>query len=377
MGSCKLPLVVNLMRNRTPLIVLCLAGFVFMLAVWGLYSSDASIKARERDERLAAAQGTEPTEAPPTLSVESVLAKREPRIELVELAGVLEPIRSTWVASETTGRIVEVAVTEHTPVSSGDMLVRLDSALAEAELIRAKASHQLAKSELERQERLGSRSVASQAELDRAKAEERRSYATLLEARTRLGQTRIEAPFDGLVNSLDLDPGAYVQPGTRIAEVLDLATIEVTVPVSDRQVGAIKVGAVARVRIDPLGNEILDGRVVRVGGAPQSESQRFPVVVELPNPEGRLLPGMLAQIQLEVGQVSTIRVPARAVVHEFELDYVYTLDERDAVNRVRVGTRPVPFRPDQIEVSEGLDEGARVVITAVTQLRDGLRVIAR
>jgi membrane fusion protein (multidrug efflux system) len=363
--------------KRTPLFVLSLAGLIFLGALWGFYSSDAAVKARERDDRLAAAQDAGPVRAAPTLEVETLRLSSEPGIQLVELSGVLEPIRSTWVAAETSGRIIEIGAAEHAPVSAGDLLVRLDSALPEAELIRAKANHQLAKDELERQQRLGSRSVASQAELDRARAEERRSYAALLEARTRLSHTRIEAPFDGLVNSLDLDPGAYVQPGTRIAEILDLSSIEVTVTVSDRQVGAIKVGAIATVRIDPLGNQITEGRVVRVGGAPQAETQRFPVVVELANPDGKLLPGMLAHVRLEIGQASSIRVPSGAVLHEFELDYVFVLDEENATYRKRVSTRPVPFRPDQIEIRDGLQEGDRIATTAVSQLRDGLRVIAR
>jgi membrane fusion protein (multidrug efflux system) len=363
--------------QRTPLVVLCLASFVLVAASWALYSSDGATKARERDARLAAALEAGPSENPPTLEVASLTVKRAPRAELVELSGFLEPIRSTWVASETAGRIVEIGAMEHSPVSAGATLVRLDSALPEAELIRATASHRLAKDELERQERLGSRSVASEAELDRARAEERRSYASLLEARTRLEHTRIAAPFDGLVNSLDFDPGAYVQPGTPIAEILDVSTIEVSVPVSDRQIGAIRVGALARVRIDPLGNQIVEGSVVRVGGAPQAESQRYPVVVELSNETLTLRPGMLAHVSLELGTEPSIRIPARAVLHEFELDYVFVLDSQDRTHRARVAIRPVPFRPDQVEVLDGLAEGDRVAISAISQLREGLRVIAR
>lgn len=359
------------------MVVIGLAVVVFAGAVWGLYSSEGAAKARERDERLAAARAGGASGAAPTLEVEVLRVERAPAADVVELAGVLEPVRTTWVAAEIAGRIVEVGAEEHSIVAAESLLVRLDSALPEAELIRARASHRLARDELERQQRLGSRSVASEAELDRARAEERRAYADLLEAQTRLEHTRITAPFDGLVNSLDLDPGAYVQPGSPIAEVLDVSTIEVEVPVSDRQVGAIRVGAGARVRVDPLGNDLLDGRVVRVGGAPQAESQRYPVVVELPNPDARLLPGMLAHVRLDVGRASSIRIPSRAVLREFELDYVFVLDGDDVVRRTRVATRPVPFRPDRIEIREGLEEGDRLVASGVSQLRDGLRVIPR
>ena len=368
--------------NQMSVLVLGLAFLISIAAYWGLRSSDGAVKARERDARLAEARentgGTQNQSGnAATLEVEVFVAEEVASTEILELAGVLEPIRATWVAAETSGRIVEVPVEEYSTIAAGELLVRLDAAISEAELIRAKASHALANNELERQQRLGRRSVASEAELDRANAEERRSYAALLEARTHLGHTRIQAPFDGLINSLDLDPGAYVQPGTNIAEILDVSTVEVTVLVGDRQVIALQPNATARVRVDPLGNERFEGRIVRVGGAPQSDTQRYPVVVALDNAEGRFLPGMVATLELEVGTSKAFRLPSRAVLHEFELDYVFVLDEDDASQRVRVTTLPVPFRPDQIEIRTGLSNGDRIVVTAVSKLRDGMRVLVR
>ena len=64
------------------------------------------------------------------------------------------------------------------------------------------------------------------------------------------------------------------------------------------------------------------------------------------------------------------------MIREFELDYVFVIDADDRARRVRVATRPVPFRPDQLEVREGLEEGARVVVSGLQQLRDGVLVEA-
>jgi len=366
-----------LTSNKTSVVVLGLAFLISIAAYWGLRTSDGAVKARERDARLEDARSSDRHEEAPSFEVEVLVVKEASSTELLELAGVLEPVRATWVAAEIAGRVIEVPVEEYSTIVAGGLLVRLDASLPEAELIRAKASHALAKDELERQQRLGKRSVASEAELDRATAEERRSYAALLEARTRLGRTQIKAPFDGLINSLELDPGAYVQPGTNIAEILDVRAVEVTVLVGDRQISALHANADVRVRIDPLGNERFEGRIVRVGGAPQGGSQRYPVVVELDNSEGRFLPGMVATLEFTVGKAIAIRLPARAILHEFELDYVFVLDDEDASRRVRVITRPVPFRPDQIEIRSGLSDGDRIVVTAVSKLRDGMRVLTR
>lgn len=372
-----------LTSRKTPALVLLAAALLGVVALWGFYSSPSAAKARERDERLANALEAGATEPAPTLEVDVVLVSAARSTDIVELSGMLEPIRATWVAAEIAGRIIAVPATEFGSIAEGGLIVQIDEALPRAELIRAEANHQLAQSELQRQQRLGRRSVASEAVLDAANAEERRSFAALLEAKTRLAHTRIVAPFDGLVNSLDLDPGAYVQPGTQIAEVLDLSVLEVTVLVGDRQVSVIKAGDKVRVRIDALGNDNFGGLVARVGGAPREGGQRYPVVVALnrdmlgDDARAKIRAGMLAHVHFEVGATAAIRLPTRSVLREFELDYVFVVDEGDVARRVRVATRPVPFRPDHIEITKGLEEDQRVAVSAIGQLRNGMRVIPR
>lgn len=363
--------------------MLGVAGIVLAFSFLGFYTSDGAKKGREREARLEQAQqaaaGIEPSGAIPT--VEVFAAERSSALDWIELSGLLEPVRSTWVAAEISGSIVEVAAQEHSQVAADELLVQLDPALPRADVIRAEANHRLAQLDLERQQTLGRRSVSSEAELDRASAEERSRYAALLEARKRLDQTRIRAPFAGVVNSLLLDPGAYVAPGTRIAEVLDVATVEIEVEVSDRQVSALTPGDPARVRIDPLGNARLDGEIARVARAPHPETQRFPVIIALDNRDGRMLPGMLATVELSIGQSETIRVPTRAVVREFEMDYVFVVtpdgEASGIVERVRVATRPVPFRPDWVEIPSGLDSGSWVATSELGRLRSGAAVRIR
>lgn len=371
------PCVSQAPARRTSILVLALALVLGGIGFVVLRSSDGAVKAREREARLAAVTDAGPAEVGPTLEVSVLRVAKAAQPEVVELTGALEPIRQTWVAAQVAGEIVEVAAAEHAPIRAQSVLVRLDPALAEADRIRAEAAHRLARVELERQQTLGNQSVASQAVLDRALSNERTAWAALLEARTRLDYTVIRAPFDGWVNALDLDPGTYVQPGTPIAQVLDFSRIEIKVLVGDRQVAALETGAKARVHIDALGNAPFEGTLARVGRASEDESGRFPVVVVLANETGRLAPGMVARVELALGAVPSIRVPARAVLREFELDYVFVVDEGDTARRVRIAAKPVPFRPDQVEVTQGLADGDRVVVSGLAPLRAGMRVRVR
>jgi len=124
-------------------------------------------------------------------------------------------------------------------------------------------------------------------------------------AKARERATRLEDALASGIRTLgptlDFDPGAYVQPGTPIAEILDLSQIELIVLVGDRQIDALRPGTSVTVRADALGSVAFTGRVARVAGAPQDGSQRYPVVVLLDNAENALRPGMLAQVLIDVG----------------------------------------------------------------------------
>ncbi len=142
---------------------------------------------------------------------------------------------------------------------------------------------------------------------------------------------------------------------------------------------ALAGGDAVEVSVDVFPGERFAGRILRVGRAPDARTGRYPVPVRVPNPDERLLPGMLGTVHLELGAARpALAVPRSAVRREFELDYVFVLEEGTEggihVRRQRVATRPLPFRPEQLEVTEGLEGGERIAVSGVRELRDGARV---
>lgn len=386
-------------RKTVPMVVLALAAAALLGAMLMFWTSPDAVARRERDAaaRATRGDGTEHAvasvvSAEALLAVEAHVARREIGSITAELSAVLAPIRSVVVAAEVAGQVVAVNAEEHERVEAGAVLIEIERAFLEvaverarAQLLSAKAAHGLAVTELERQHGLAEREIASEAQLDRASNQERASYAALLDARaalsdarTRLEKTAITAPFAGVVNSLDLEPGAYLQPGQAVVELLDLSAIEVEFGVTDREVVALQVGDPVSLRVDVFPEEWFAGSIAQVGSAADERTRKYPVQAHVPNPDGRLLAGMLGKVRFSVGNSSpAIWIPRRALQREFELDYLFVLEGDSStplVERRRVKTRPVPFRPGLIEVIEGLGDGGRVVVSGVRELREGQRV---
>ena len=385
-------------RSWVPIGVLAVAAALLIAAVVLFRTSPSAQAARTRGERLeAAGSSAGPVAASSGLVVDAArILTSDPKV-IVDLTVTLEAVRRVVIGAEVAGRVVELGVEENRSVEAGDLLVRLDSALPDAAVERARAGVLRARSlashatqQYGRQRSLSGQGVASKAEYDRTESEATSSdaqvaeaLAALTEAETRLEKTRITAPFAGVVSEFGLEPGAYLRVGDPVATLSDLSQIELDVGVDDRQILALKLGASVRVSVDAYPGEWFDGTIYSLGRTPDPVTHRYHVPVRVPNAAGRLLPGMLGRARFVLGEAgSTLRIPRRAVSSEFEIDYVYVLQDEsqdgDArVERRRVGLRNVPFRPELVDVTSGLVSGELIAVSGVRDLSDGGRVRVR
>ncbi len=309
------------------------------------------------------------------------------------IAGLLEARREVELFAESEGRVIEVGAEELERVEAEQLLLRLDPLLAEVAVERARAaieraasSSALARAQLKRNQGLADVEVASRAALDEAENASRQARAAgmeaeaaLTEARDRLAKKIVRAPLAGVLRTFPVEVGEYVRPGERIAELLSVDRVRITVGLTDRQIVAIVPGTEVDVEIDARSGESFMGRVISIGGAVDSKSRKFPVRIEIQNAEGRLLPGMVARIDLPLGEKRQMMViPLDSLTEAFGLKHVYVVEASGdggwVASERRVKVRAIPFRPTQVEVMSGLAEGEQIAISSIKQLRDGMVV---
>jgi membrane fusion protein (multidrug efflux system) len=314
----------------------------------------------------------------------------QPRTTLI---GLLEPRREVEIFAETRGRVIEVGADEFDSVDEEQLLVRMEPLLAkvavnraEAAIARAKSQGILARASLERAQGLAKVDVSSQSVLDEAENAARQARAVrleaeaaLAEAKDRLAKASIEAPFAGVLRSFNVEAGEYLQPGEPIGELLDVGALRVRISLTDRQIVAVLPGAPASLEVDARPGEIFSGQVISVSGAADPRSRKFQLLVEVDNRAGRLLPGMVARVDLTLGEPRDVMtLPLDSVLDEFGLRHAFVVvGESESgweVVKRRIDTRPIPFRPTELEVVAGLAEGELVAISSIRQLQDGMVV---
>ncbi len=250
----------------------------------------------------------------------------------VTAAGQAASVQGAPLHAEVGGRIRRILVRENSAVGSGDLLVEMDTteyalalARARAELLRAQAAFQemtLFDHEIPDPQVREERSRLARARSGLAQAE-----VVLRQAELDLERTTVRAPFAGRVANLRVVEGQRVGAGAELLTVVALDPIRVEAKVLEGELGALAEGRRGRVRFAALAGETFAGRVVSIN--PVVDADRTArVTLEVANPQGRIKPGMWAQVTLEArGYPDRILVPRGAILEKDRRTMLFVYEE--------------------------------------------------
>jgi len=298
--------------------------------------------------------------------------------------GTLVAVHGVTLGAELTGQVRFIGFDSGTFVRQGDVLVRLDTSVEEAQLAAAEADAALAKISLERARTLRQGEANSPAELDAAEARYKQAQANVANLQATIAKKIIRAPFDGRIAIRQVELGQVVSPGTPIATIQSVSPIYVEFSLPQQALADLKVGQRVQLRTDVFPGATWDGAVSAVNSEVDVATRNVRVRATVPNADGRLRPGMFANVDVVTSDKQQVLViPATSVIFAPYGDSVFVVDQKKdesgkatTVARqrfVRLGER----RGDLVAVESGLKPGEVVVSSGAFKLRNGLAVVAR
>ena len=363
----------------------------------------------------ACAQEAAPSEGPQeSLQTQPVGYGEVTRV--INASGTVQPETTVLVGSEVSGRVLSVDVDFNTPVKAGDTLAVIDPQTfqnqvlqLEASLLRDEATIKtneasISRSEvnlnqnmqiLERRKDLyeqnatslaqleeAERSVGvsqadlsvSRAQLEGARASLAQTRASLKTARFNLSRTRIQSPIDGIVIERQIDPGQTVQASFSAPELFkiaaDLSEIEVEAAIVESDVGGLTPGDTVEFTVDAYPNTPFRGEVqqLRLNSELKNNIVTYVAIVKAQNPDGLLLPGMTANLQITTDtKRDVLRVSADAERFRPTPEQLEKWRADGAVNtRPQSLNGPTYRRLASIGVSEASIKSIRTELNAAT-----------
>ncbi|HAH08647.1 MAG TPA: efflux RND transporter periplasmic adaptor subunit [Alphaproteobacteria bacterium] len=318
---------------------------------------------------------TQDASAKPKESIVTVRARvltAEQRRATLVIRGQTEALRKVEVRSETAGTVSGTPADKGQTVKTGDILCQLKLDAREAQLAQARAQKKQRELEYEGSKSLAEKGFRSDTAVAGDKAEFEGARAAVEQMEKEMENTRMRAPFDGIVDDRRVDVGDYMQPGAVCAVVIDQDPFLVVGQVSERDVAALKQGEPGSARL--ITGEQVTGTVRFVSRAADAQTRTFRVELEVPNPAGDLRDGVTAEIRIETQAVPAHRVsPAILGLDERGVVGLRTLDPDGTVRFVPVTI--IGDDKDGIWVS-GLPERATVITVGQEFVTPGQKVKA-
>jgi membrane fusion protein (multidrug efflux system) len=285
------------------------------------------------------------------------------------------------VSADLPGIVEDISFDSGRMVQKGEVLLRLDTRQERAQLAAAEAQRTLANANLERARGLREEGVISQAEYDRVAAEQAQAAARVGEIQATIARKTIRAPFGGILGLRQVNLGQYLGGGSAIVALQALRPVYVNFSLPQQEVSRLRVGREVRVTADGIAGGPFTGRITALDSVVDEATRNVQVQATLPNPDGRLRPGMFVQAEVTLGAATrVVSLPASAVSYAPYGDSVFVVEPLKGPNGesyrgvrqqiVKLGGT----RGDQVAVVSGVKPGEEVVTSGVFKLRGGAAV---
>lgn len=325
----------------------------------------------------------------PAISVSAAVADEQPWQSRLPAIGTLKAFQGVDLTAEVQGTVQQVLFQSGEKVSLGQPLLQLDSQVEQAILATALAVRNLAQVEFQRGKNLAVKQAISKSEFDRLNAELLKAEASVAQLQASLDKKRILAPFAGTIGIRQVDVGDYLSPGNSVATLQDLSKLYVDFFLPEQTVPLLALGQRVRLNVAAYPGEVFEGEISAINPKVEETTRNLQVRAMLPNPEGKLLPGMFANLDVLLpGEKPVIVVPETAITYTLYGNSVYVIgekkDEKGTVVKddkgqaqllverrfVETGER----RDGQVVVLKGLKAGEQVVTAGQLKLDNGAHV---
>jgi membrane fusion protein (multidrug efflux system) len=314
----------------------------------------------------------------PKMAVTTMRAQPQLWRERLQAVGSVRAVRGADLAPEVAGTVAAIHFESGADVKAGTTLFELRAADERARLESLIAAAELAESVYRRNLAQFEAKAISQAQLDADAATLKGAKAQVAQQQALLDKKIIRAPFAGRLGIRGVDEGQYIAAGTRVVTLQTLDPIHVDFAMPQQNLASLRVGQSLSVKADVFPDQVFEGRITAIDPAVNVETRNVQVRATLKNPGRKLLPGMFARIDIEVGKPQEyLTLPQTAITYNpyGEFVYVVAADKQADGGKLQVAkqvfVRVGPRRGDQVAILDGIKAGDQIVTSGQLKLKNG------
>jgi len=320
---------------------------------------------------------------PPPAVVAMTVAETQNVPHYLPGIGTIQAVHQVTIASQVGGMVTQIMFTAGATVKAGDPLVQLDDGPDQGDLKNFEAQARYAAISLKRSQELLVNKNTPQATVDQNQSQLDQANASIAKTKALIAQKLIRAPFSGKLGVRQIEVGQYVGAGTAMVTLTDLTHLYVNFTLPEQDAAMLRPGQSAEIAVDAYRGESFPARVDTIEPQVSADTRAIKVQAIMDNPDGKLLPGMFANVRVVLPpQPDVVTVPETAVENTLYGDSVYVVhdagngaDGKPQLKAVRTPVKIGQRFKNQIAILSGVTAGDRVVITGQNKvLFDGALV---
>lgn len=285
----------------------------------------------------------------------------------------IEAFAEANVIAKVDGEVRRLHVEEGDMVQKDQVLATLDGDRLRLELSESEARLRKMQRDFERNKELQAKDLISRGDFERIQYDMEALEASYNLARLELDYTRIRAPIDGVISERYIKLGSTIKTGDPVYRVTSLDPLVAYMFIPEREFRQIEAGQSVRISIDALAGEPVMATVTRVSPVVDSETGTFKVTIEMSGAGHKIKPGMFGRMSIIYDvHTNVLQVPRSAIIETAGESSVFVVEDNKGIRKtIKTGFSGNGY----VEISEGLNDGERVITVGHIGLKNEAKVV--
>ena len=279
--------------------------------------------------------------------------------------GNLNANKELRVIAEAKGKVVRIFKNPGDWVQKGSIIIQVDDELLQAQMVLVKANYEKAKKDLDRFRKLAEGDATTPFQVEQLELKLKDAESKYLTVKKHLENSKVVAPFSGIINRFYVEEGGLLGPGAPAFEITDISSFKLKIDVSEEEIFQITKGQTVEVFTKIYPDTTFFG-VVNYVGVKTNRSKRYPIEISILNNDSKpLRAGMFVNVKIVQEEINTLLVPSSAIINQ---ETLFVIENDKAMERkVTLGGRQGDFQ----SVKSGVDEGEAVIVAGHHKLNSG------
>ena len=304
--------------------------------------------------------------------VSTITINQKPFYHHVDIRGAVQSRNNVLISAETPAAVQNILVSEGQQVRKGQLLITQDGEVLSRTIKELESSLELATTMYERQNKLWEQNIGTEVQYLEMKNRKESLELKLATTRSQLSKTRIKAPFNGVIDMIDVRVGEMAQPGIPIIRLVSMSNMYIKADVSESFIGKFRRGQEVKVHF-PSTDYTIQSKISSIGQVINPNNRTFEIEIIIPANGAKVKPNMITVLTLaDYANENAMVVPTNIIQSDRMGKYAFKVEEEEGNSVVRrVDIEPGITYGNETEIKQGLSGGETLVLKGGIGLTEG------